>query len=75
MARTDVTAFGPHLLRIGNAGEFAAVINAQTITHVAEVGGALHVHHAGGWIVLNEWTQDEFAEVWEECCRTGGNHA
>ena len=66
MARTDVTIFGPHLLRIGNAGEFAAVINARTISHVAEVGDTLHVHHAGGWIVLDEWTQAEFAEVWEE---------
>lgn len=66
MARTDVTIFGPNLLRIGECGCVAEVINARTISHVAEVGDCLQVHHAGGWIVLHEWTQDEFAEIWEE---------
>ena len=64
MMKADLVILGDGLLRV-DSGYPPQVISAATITHVAEVSDALHVHWAGGWIVLEGWTQDAFAEVWE----------
>jgi len=64
--RADITIFDPSILRIEGNTPLPVIINARTISHRAEVGDDLHVHHAGGWPVLEGWTDAEFVEVLDE---------